>query len=467
MLFNSGTFFLFLLVFFCFWNILKHKPTSRWLTLTIFSGFFYGWWDWRFLFLIIFSGFVDYLTGLLIKQKPHHAKYFLTISLVTNILCLSIFKYSRFFASSFEQALASIGFQVDLVAALPTFTLILPVGISFYTFQSMSYSIDVYRGKIEPTRNILHFFSFLMMFPQLVAGPIVRASEILERLAQTPVTTEESCWRGTKLVIAGYFRKVVIADGVAPFVNKAFSSTIIDQGASFWWLVAIAFSIQIYFDFSGYSRIARGIATWMGYDLPVNFNYPYTSSSLSEFWSRWHISLSTWFRDYLYIPLGGSRASSLRTSFNLWVTMLVSGLWHGAAWTFIVWAAIHSLLLSLEKLTNWPSLVGKVPLIGRLVATGITLFQVLIAWIFFRANSFDQAIKILEEMFSFQGGINFVFTSHLQLLFVIAAVWEGFHYFKLSQRVRIGKLEILFYALIVLATIIFRGPGGEFIYFQF
>jgi len=471
MLFNSISFLLFLSLFFLVWRITKRNDTSRWLTIVSFSMFFYGWWDWRFLFLIIGSGLIDYFAALYIEKKPQLRKSLLVLSLLGNLLSLSVFKYSQFFASCLEKFFLNFGLSLNLNQALPEFVLILPVGISFYTFQSMSYTIDVYRGQLKPTKNILHFFSYLMMFPQLVAGPIVRAKSLLPQLKQIPNISESETWEGTKLVISGYFRKVVIADGVAPFVNRAFSNPVSDNSFMFWWLVTIAFAIQIYFDFSGYSKIARGIAKWMGYEFALNFDHPYISSSLREFWSRWHISLSTWFRDYVYIPLGGSRESAIKTSFNLWVTMLASGLWHGAAWTFIAWGGLHAFFLSFEKITKWPELLMKIPFFGKIAATSFTLFQVLIAWVFFRAQSFEQAFQILEQMFSFKGGMNFFFSNHLRAIFVIAAVWEGAFFFgllfNLNKRINLKFWELPLMVVLIILTIFFRGPGGEFIYFQF
>ena len=428
---------------------------------------FYGWWDWRFLFLILFSGLIDYFAGIYIEKRPNHKKLFLIFSLLGNILSLSVFKYGKFFAESLEAIFLKLGLVVDLVGSIPEFVLILPVGISFYTFQSMSYTIDIYRGQLKPTKNVLHFFSYLIMFPQLVAGPIVRARNLLPQLKLAPNVSEAQTWEGTKLVVSGYFRKMVLADGLAPFVNKAFESTVIDQGFYYWWLVVIAFAFQIYFDFSGYSRIARGAANWMGFDLGFNFNNPYISSSLREFWSRWHISLSTWFRDYVYIPLGGSRGSNAKTSFNLWITMLVSGLWHGAAWTFVGWGAVHAFFLSFEKITRWPTLFEKIPFLGRIFSTGFVFFQVLVAWVFFRANDFNQAFEILTQMFSFKGEMNFYFSTHIRAIFVLSALWEAIYFFKINEKKYPKFLELPFIILVIIACIFFRGPGSEFIYFQF
>jgi alginate O-acetyltransferase complex protein AlgI len=263
----------------------------------------------------------------------------------------------------------------------------------------MSYTFDVYRNKLKPTKSILQFFAYLSMFPQLVAGPIVRAETMLPQLLEVKGVSNEKRWDGFQLIVRGYFKKMVIADNLAPLVMAAFSAPDINTSTMFWWGAIIAFAFQIYCDFAGYSDIARGLALWMGYDFPDNFNHPYISTSIREFWERWHISLSTWFRDYLYIPLGGNRKGKFRSYINLWITMLVSGLWHGAAWTFVAWGAVHAFFASAERLTGWPEKIGKSS-VAKFLAWFIVSIQVLVAWVFFRAENINQALDILKVLYS-------------------------------------------------------------------
>ena len=462
MLFNSLVFVVFAFLFFLFWPFLKYTRRPAWIYLIVFSFFFYGWWDWRFLFLIILSGLIDFVAALLIVDRPRYRRLWLIVSMSGNLGTLAVFKYSRFVWENLHAL-------VPLLPAAPPvndFFLILPVGISFYTFQSMSYTIDVYRGEVTPTRSVLKFFAYLSLFPQLVAGPIVRARDFLHQLDAPRCTDEATRYRGLELILHGYFKKVVIADNLAPVVNAAFGAATPEASAGHWWLVMVAFAFQIYCDFSGYSDIARGLAKWMGYDFQRNFDHPYTSLSIREFWTRWHISLSSWFRDYVYIPLGGSRCGRVREAANLWVTMLVSGLWHGAAWHFVIWGALHAAFLSAEKLIGYPALLARsAP--GRLLAFLIVAVQVLVAWVFFRASSLDQAIGIVRIMFSFSGPSPSSFGAGAIVLMAGMAMREWYLYLgghPLFARpiVRTAMLALTFWAVLFL-----RGHGEQFIYFQF
>ncbi len=442
---------------------------KRWAYIVAASFFFYGWWDWRFLLLLIFSGLIDYAAALGMRWRPDWKKQLLIFSLAGNIGSLAVFKYSGFVASNLDALLGWLGFSVGLYARVPEFTLILPVGISFYTFQSMSYTIDVWRGKLEPTKNILHFFSYLAFFPQLVAGPIIRATDLLPQLKEVPRTSEEDRWEGVKFMILGFFKKMVLADNLAPFVTQAFAVGNSLPSAPYWWLAASAFGLQIYFDFSGYSDIAIGLGRLLGYRFKTNFNHPYVSTSLQEFWSRWHISLSTWFRDYVYIPLGGNRQGALASYAFLSVTFISSGLWHGAAWTFVIWSALHALFISLEKLTGWPARLRRL-YGGRQIVWFLIMAQVTLAWVFFRAESFSQALAIVKRMF--WSSLNFsVLDSVFISIFTIGILFEAGVLLLPRLKIPIPALklaaEISILALLITATIFFRGLPQEFIYFQF
>jgi D-alanyl-lipoteichoic acid acyltransferase DltB (MBOAT superfamily) len=472
MLFNSLPFLIFAIVFFAFWPFLNKKKNARYSGIVLFSFLFYGWWDWRFLFLILFSGIIDYLAGLLIYSNQKRKKLYLAISLVANVGSLAIFKYAGLLAESLDSILSLASINIGLQNNLPEFTLILPVGISFYTFQSMSYTIDIYRNQLKPTKNIFHFFAFLAMFPQLVAGPIIRAKNLLKQLEEYKETTSLQTWNGLKLITYGYFQKTVIADNVAMLVNPAFKGVGGNDSMIYWWIVMICFSLQIYFDFSGYSSIARGLAKLMGYHFKMNFNHPYISTSLKEFWQRWHISLSTWFRDYVYFALGGSKKSKLRSHVNMWITMTISGLWHGAAFTFIFWGLIHSLFLSIERASNWTRKISTFPG-GKTICWVIVMVQVIIAWTFFRAETMQQAFGIINRLFSTTTTLIVTSQFFNALTFLLIGLLFEIMYFLQLKNKHFRKAfkniwaEAITIALLVTMSIFFRGPEQEFIYFQF
>lgn len=471
MLFNSWVFLLFALLFFLVWPWVRSRSRWRFLTILTFSAIFYGWWDWRFLFLILASGTLDYVAGLMMNRQPAYKTFWLVASIFGNIGSLAVFKYAPFLAENLDSLGNLFGLSLGLREALPAFTLVLPVGISFYTFQSMSYTIDVYRGELEPTHDPLHFFSYLSMFPQLVAGPIVRAAVLLPQLRTWQTVGEERRWEGLLLVVRGYFWKCLVADNLAPVVNEAFGSTALATGTVYWWGIVSMFALQIYGDFSGYSSIARGLAVWMGYEFPVNFDHPYRAKSLREFWARWHISLSTWFRDYVYIALGGSHCSRWRNTLNLWVTMLLSGIWHGAAWTFVLWGGAHAFLLTLERLPSLRRFQQRLavwPFFGTLPV----LILVWLSWVLFRAESLPQAGSVFGQMLMWRG----VGPALPRFAWLILAVglsiellgpalerlWTSIF----SAQVRWG-LEVGGVATLIVLTVFLRGPGSAFIYFQF
>ncbi len=473
MQFNSLIFIIFMVIFFAGWPLMRRRNGTRWTYLVIASFVFYGWWDWRFLFLIMASGFIDFFAALCMAKFPRRRKLLLILSIMGNLGALGTFKYLDFGIRNSNWILQFFGIDVQVPAA----NLILPIGISFYTFQSMSYTIDAYRGLLKPTRNILHFFAYLALFPQLVAGPIVRARQLLPQLKVVKTTTEEQRWHGLNLIVWGFFKKVVVADSIAPVVNAAFASQMPEQSFSYWWIVMIMFGFQIYCDFSGYSDIARGLGTWMGYEFPVNFRNPYIASSFREFWQRWHISLSTWFRDYVYIPLGGSKKGDGRAHGNMWITMLISGLWHGAAWHFILWAVAHSFYMSLERVTGWPERLKKLRG-GTHLATLFVFLLTTLAWVFFRSNTFGQALEVLSVMFN-PGDFNYAITDDLVdnnaiNVTLIMIGTQLFFYFGLDKapwatgtsRVR-RALEPVALAVLIMVCVYMRGPGSQFIYFQF
>ncbi|HIJ74073.1 MAG TPA: MBOAT family protein [Candidatus Hydrogenedentes bacterium] len=471
MLFNSPEFIVFIALFFVAWPILRKWKTARWGYLTAASFFFYGWWDWRFVFLILASGFIDFFAAMAMVRWPSKRKLLLVASIVGNVGSLGAFKYLDFFTGNINWIFACFGSDFSL----PLLHFPLPVGISFYTFQSMSYTIDVYRGKLTPTRNVLHFFAYLAMFPQLVAGPIVRATYLLPQLEHVVPTTEEKRWEGMRLIAYGFFKKMVVADTIAPVVNNAFAMETPLASCSYWWIVMVMFAFQIYCDFSGYSDIARGLAKWMGYEFPLNFDHPYLSSSIREFWKRWHISLSSWFQDYVYIPLGGSRRGAAAGLRNMWIAMLVSGLWHGASWTFLAWGAMHALYLTIERKTRWPEKLAGIRG-GRHIAVLVIFLMVLFAWVFFRAESLDQAGVIILRMFDVgypgvAAAAEFITWKAVLVTGLMigrqAVVYSGLHDRKWRDSRWAVAAHTIAVGVLLTACVFFRGPGAAFIYFQF
>jgi alginate O-acetyltransferase complex protein AlgI len=407
MLFNSASFIIFFpIVFILYWFFTKGNLRIQNILLILASYFFYACWDWRFLFLLIFSTLLDYTTGIKIHNAANQAgrRFWLWLSIIINLGLLGVFKYYNFFIESFQEGLSLIGFTTEF----KTLNVILPVGISFYTFHGLSYIIDIYKKRISPERNFVDYSLFVCFFPLLVAGPIERATHLLPQIVKKREFSFSQSREGIRLMLWGFFKKVVIADALAPSVNEIFQNYQ-TYNTPILILGAVFFAFQIYGDFSGYSDIARGTAKLFGIELMLNFNFPYFSRSIAEFWRKWHISLSTWFRDYLYIPLGGSKAGKLKSIRNVFIIFLVSGIWHGANWTFIAWAIIHALLFvpSFVSATNRNHLTDIkrtkyfVPSIPDFLQILRTFILVTIAWIFFRAESITHAVDFIGNIFSF------------------------------------------------------------------
>lgn len=400
MLFNSPVFLLFLpIVFLLYWGVFQRNLRLQNVLVVVASYVFYGWWDWRFLGLIALSTAVDFWVGQAIAgaKSRREAKGWLGVSLAVNLGVLVYFKYANFFIENWVEVWSQIGVQMHT----STLQVILPVGISFYSFQTLSYSIDVYRGKLQPTRDPIAFAAFVSFFPQLVAGPIERATALLPQIQSRRKFTYEDGVQGLRLILWGMFKKVVVADTLAPHVDNIFAAPNEVSGLTLV-LGAIYFAFQIYGDFSGYSDIAIGTARLFGIRLMTNFRMPYFSRDIAEFWRRWHISLSTWFRDYLYIPLGGSRVGRWRAVRNTFVIFLVSGFWHGANWTFLAWGALHALLFLPLLLTgrnrNRTGEQRGFPTAQDLLGIAWTFATVCIAWVFFRADSIGAAWEYLGGM---------------------------------------------------------------------
>ena len=484
MLFNSIDFVVFFPVVFILYWVFSKKLAARNIFILVTSYVFYGWWDWRFLSLIVISSFIDFYVGkkLGTEQDDKKRKYLLYLSLAVNLGFLLYFKYFNFFIDSFNSAFTLFGKELEI----STLNIILPVGISFYTFQTLSYSIDVYKRKLEPTNNIISFFAFVAFFPQLVAGPIERASHLLPQFDRIYKFDYNRVKSGFQLMLWGFFKKMVIADRLALLVNEVFNNTQDYSGTDFA-IATLFFTFQIYCDFSGYSDIAIGLSRTMGFDLMKNFDSPYFSKSITEFWRRWHISLSTWFRDYVYIPLGGSKKGHYRTYLNLFLVFFISGLWHGAAITFVIWGAIHGIIIVLEKATikqrvRVYKIVGldKDIFSNRIVFGAITFLIVSFAWVFFRANSMPDALYAIKNILSFKGGsgITSLGLSPFNMYFSLALIFILIAIEFLNKQINVvnffNKQNLVFRwgsYLVVIFMVLFYGIYGqdspEFLYFKF
>jgi alginate O-acetyltransferase complex protein AlgI len=470
-LFNSLAFFVFTAAFFAVWPFVCSNRRARYLAIASFSLVFYGFWDPRYVLVLVATCAADFSFARAMESYPSRRRLLLVASLVLNLGTLIAFKYAGFLAGLTDRAFHALGVRSALVATLPAFLRVLPPGISFYTFQSMSYTIDVYRGKLRPTRSFLHFLVFVSMFPQLVAGPIVRATDLLPALEEHRHPTPAERSSALVLVVVGYFKKVVVADHLSATVELVYGGA--RAGSMLYWLATLMFAFQIYFDFSGYSDIARGLARLMGYEFPLNFDHPYTARSMRELWQRWHISLSTWFRDYVYVPLGGNRRSPTR---NLWLTMLASGIWHGASLTFLVWGAWHAFWLSVERWTRWPERAAS-SVVGRVVAMPFVFLLTVLGWVFFRASSLTKAIGILTAMLTDVPNVRdlSLLPSYAPLVFFGVGIVVEVVSARVSKRAepetpptfaRRFALS-LGLAVMIALCIYFRGPGTAFIYFQF
>ena len=482
MLFNSIDFAIFLpIVFLLYWFAANKNLKLQNFLIVVASYLFYGWWDWRFLSLILFSTLIDYSVGVRLSKEDNISKrkILLWISILVNLGFLGFFKYYNFFLDNFVTAFSFFGTPINAQGL----NIILPVGISFYTFQTLSYTIDVYKRKLEPTKDFIAFTAFVSFFPQLVAGPIERATNLLPQFYKKRTFDYDKAADGLRQILWGLFKKVVIADNSAQITNEIFNNSA-DYSGSTLVLGAIFFTFQIYGDFSGYSDIAIGTSRLFGFNLKQNFAFPYFSRDIAEFWRRWHISLSTWFRDYLYIPLGGSRGGTWMKVRNTFAIFIVSGFWHGANWTFIVWGALNALyflpLLLLNKNRANTDTVAKgkyFPSFKEFYQIGITFSLTVLAWIFFRAENIGHAWSYLSTIFSkslfsiphFSGMRDALITLILITIF-IAVEWVGRNEQYAIENIGLKWKKITrwaFYLIVIFTIIIFGGKQQEFIYFQF
>lgn len=478
MLFNSFDFAIFLpLVFAIYWFLPSQKVGLRSAFLLVASYVFYGWWDWRFLSLIVFSSAVDYVVGLALQRTNGlwRRRLWLGASLAANLGMLFAFKYFGFFVEAFANAFSFFGKPISL----PSLYVVLPVGISFYTFQTLSYTIDVYRRRIPVCRDAVAFFSYVAFFPQLVAGPIERAGSLLPQFFHPHVFSYPAAVDGLRRILWGLFKKVVIADNCADYVNRVFASSG-SLGASELWLAAFLFSFQIYGDFSGYSDIACGTAKLFNFRLRNNFLYPYFSRDIAEFWRRWHVSLSSWFRDYVYVPIGGSKGPTQSTVRNVFIVFVVSGLWHGANWTFVAWGALHAalflplLLLRRNRTYLEPVATGKMlPSPGEAGLILMNFVAVSFSWILFRSKSLGDAAAYIWRAFTEWGmGLGTFPPRSLVALVLVMLGLEWIHR-ESEHPLQVDGLPkwlrwSAYYAL--LAVIYLYGNHHsryEFIYFQF
>ena len=481
MLFNSFEFLIFLpVVFLLYWFVFRPRRLQN-LLVVVASYVFYGWWDWRFQLLIALTSLCSFGSGLLIEHYEGRRRFQQAVSaanIVLNLGILGVFKYYNFFVENLEALInTTMGYQLDYV----TMNIILPVGISFYTFQALSYSIDVYRRKLPATRDIVEFFAYISFFPQLVAGPIERATNLLPQFQQKRYFDYAKAVDGCRQMLWGFFKKMVIADNCATAVDYIWAGY--ENQTGFVLLIgALLFTFQIYGDFSGYSDIAIGCARLFGFDLKRNFNFPYFSRNIPDFWRRWHISLMTWFRDYVYFPLGGSRCSRMKTFRNIFVVWGISGLWHGANWTYVIWGLYHGVLLVIYNLLGFKHSEQKAPLYIKLLQGGITFSLVVIGWIIFRAETISDAFNYMSSMcssslFDISGSHDSLkamgFTKTPGLVLMLVCEWlmrnrqhalqiTGDNLFTHKAWVR-----CLVYIILAMITIGYAGTKSAFIYFQF
>lgn len=480
MLFNSFEFMLFLpIVFLLYWFAFRRYRLQN-LFLVISSYVFYGWWDWRFLILIFITSLCSYTTGLLVgrfEKQKHWQKIWGTVNFVANLSILCVFKYYNFFIENLDLALGMLGVHLDWV----TLKIILPIGISFYTFQALSYTIDVYRGDVKPTRDVIAFFAYISFFPQLVAGPIERAKDLLPQFQRNRHFEYTKAVDGLRQMLWGFFKKLVIADNCAFAVNTCWDSYAQLPGFTILF-IGVLFTFQIYCDFSGYSDIAIGCARLFGINLRRNFEYPYFSRNISEFWRKWHISLMTWFRDYLYIPLGGSRCSKWKVMRNTFIVFFLSGLWHGANWTFIVWGLYHACLISIFIIfgikNQKKDIIGcnkLLPSMKESFQMTVTFLSVVWGWIIFRTENINQCVDLLRAMFTnpffnthqIYGGI---FMIHILLMLIIEWLQRNKqHALQLPEKglFRYRPFRWTIYISLYVYIITTTGQSQTFLYFQF
>ena len=480
MLFNSFAFLVFLpIVFLLYWFVFRGR---RWqnLLVVVASYIFYGWWDWRFLLLIALTSLCSYGSGMLLehyKGQRRKQRLVSASNIVLNIGILGVFKYYNFFVENLDALLASFGWHLDWV----TMSVILPVGISFYTFQALSYTIDVYQRKLPATHDPVEFFAYISFFPQLVAGPIERATNLLPQFQQQRHFDHAKAVDGCRQMLWGFLKKLVIADNCATVVNYYWDSYADLPGLTLF-LLGVLFTFQIYCDFSGYSDIAIGCARLFGFNLMRNFNFPYFSRNIPEFWRRWHISLTSWFRDYIYFPLGGSRCNQWKVIRNIFIVWAISGLWHGANWTFICWGLFHATLLAIYNILNintkYKNTVAYghyLPNVKEALQIALTVFLVIIGWIIFRAETMTQAVDYFSAMVTNKffdsaalPGMNYLRYG----LILLAVEWmqrDKQHALQFSNRkpfnYRLVRWGIYYTILVIIAC--YAGTSQTFIYFQF
>ena len=487
MLFNSIQYMIFLPIVFFIYYILPHK--FRNIFLLIASLYFYGSWMPKYLILICGTIFITYLTSILIDKYEKHKKFFLFLGIIINILILIVFKYKNFFIDNINSLFAILNLDFSISNK---FNFMLPVGISFYTFQSIGYCIDVYRKDVKCEKNFINYAVFVTFFPQLVAGPIERSKNLLRQFNEKHDFKYEKGVEGLRYILAGMYRKVVIADLCAVIVNGVYNNIYNYRGILLLFATFL-FAIQIYCDFSGYSMIAIGSGKLLGFDLMENFKSPYLSSSVKEFWNRWHISLSTWFRDYIYYPLGGSKKGTKRKMINLAIVFLISGLWHGAAWTFVIWGMLHAFFRIMEEI-KFRKIKREDNIFTNLVKILFTFIVVNISWVFFRANKIEDAIYVFKNAFNGFGLRNIphiiynslldkkIFASFIIIIIMISIfylIYEDYKMKKYSFNIcdfyqSLGKKRYLIYLfqtiMIIIVFVILQasyGQTGQFIYFQF
>lgn len=469
MIFSSFEFLAFFLIVWIVSTLIKNKLRLYHLFLLFASYYFYMNWNPYFIVLIVFTSVLDFHMAKHIERGKINKKLLIVISLIVNLGLIFVFKYANFALDTVRQVLSAL--EIDLI--IPNYNITLPVGISFFTFQSLSYTLDVYRGNLKAEKSALKFCLFVAYFPQLVAGPIVRASDFLPQLQDFVVINKDKIKSGLKIFLLGFFKKLYISDAISPYSDNVFQH--LSSVSSFEaWLGIIAYTVQIYCDFSGYSDMAIGVARMMGYELMENFNMPYSSFSITEFWRRWHISLSSWLKDYLYISLGGNRGSKTKTYYNLMMTMLLGGLWHGANWTFVVWGGLHGFYLAVHKIWCEKKKQWKISWLDKnwlwnSFAWALTLSSVMLSWIFFRSTSFSSAYALMSKLAALELSQIYYVPQFLLLVALVVLAHLLAPIYMDGETFKRSKVEeyAYYFGMVFLLVLMAPTNTSPFIYFQF
>jgi alginate O-acetyltransferase complex protein AlgI len=468
MSFASVEFPIFIAFFFILWPIFRTKVSIKLIYLVLASLVFYGWTDIRNIIYLAVIGVFTFLWGWLILHSKRNRNVFLVVGIAVILGTLIVYRYPELFVNSLDLFRGHDGQMTEWQLRLNRF---FPLGISFITLHCISFLADCKSEKVQELPGFIPFAAYLAFFPKLIAGPIQQYDDIVPQLVKNEPMGDDALWSGFKLIVFGYFYKTVVGDHLATFVANAFGSNAVLQNSLYWWLIITTFALQIYFDFRGYTNIARGLASWMGVSLKENFDHPYASNSVGDFWNRWHMSFSAWLRNYVFFPIARSKLFFGNPYVAVWITMIVSGLWHGAGWTFLAWGLAMAIYISIERATNWPKRLGSKPF-GIVLSKAITVLQIWIAWVFFRARDLAQGLEILKVQFGLSQQATFSLPYQFWAFLLLAIGLEILQLTRWLDHIIIApkwskRAEAVFLVLVLATSVLFRGAENEFVYFQF